>query len=212
MDNPITFLLRREVWQLFCTLTYESPVPGLIGRKKMLLAWLRKLAKLRGVEFESLLWVAREELGELNGRCHYHVLISGLPPSKVTISGNFILMDTWEKLGGGIARVYKYRPQLSGVDYVMKGLEDLGKGYRGAGAEAYEVGKFSAAEADLGLIPARALWRKWRNALEPNRRHRKAREMRAHHRDRSTKGAEPKTWGPAQFPHPADHSGSRLHV
>jgi hypothetical protein len=214
MDSPLTFHARREPWQFFATLTFSgSPEPSGPARAKMLFTWLRKLARAYRLPWTGIFWLAREECGEIGGRVHFHVLVSGLPPRAVSKSSNFALKNLWESIpGGGIARVYVYDTRLSGVQYVMKGLEDGTGWQRNAAGVAYEVGKFSAVEAKSEmLIPARALLRKWSRRVEPDRRHRKAREMRAHQRDRSHRGSSDKTWEPARFPHPADNAG-RVYV
>jgi len=51
-------------------------------------------------------------------------------------------MATWEKLGGGIARVYVFDQSLNGLDYIAKCLD--------AGL-AYETGIFGSGDSDLTL-------------------------------------------------------------
>lgn len=212
MDSPMTFHARREAWELFATLTFKGAVPGQARRMCMLFAWLREVARQAKVSFPKLLWLARAELGEKGGRDHFHVLLSGLPFSGVTTGQCFAAMAAWEGLGGGYARCYIYDPQLSGVTYVMKGLEDSGPSARSAGAVAYEIGKYSRVESNPEmLIPARACLRKWLARAELNRRHRKAREMTSHKRDRSTRGGSRTMAQPARLAHPADLAG-RLFV
>ena len=214
MDSPLTFHARREPWQFFATLTFSgSPEPSGPARARMLFAWVRKICRAFDLPWTGIFWLAREEGGEIGGRFHFHVLVSGLPPKAVTTSGNFILKNLWSGIpGGGIARVYIYQPQLSGVQYVMKGLEDGTASVRNAAGVAYEVEKYSRQEAGSEmLIPARAWLEKCKRRIEPNRRQRKAREMRPHQRDRSHRGRRIETWEPARFPHPADTAG-RVHV
>jgi hypothetical protein len=214
MDSPLTFHARREPWQFFATLTFaRTPEPPAPARLRMVFAWLRKLARAYRLPWTGIFWLAREEGGEIGGRNHYHVLVSGLPPRAVSVSTNFVLKNLWEHLdGGGIARVYIYNPRLSGVDYVLKGFEDGARGVRNAAGVAYEIEKYSRIEAGSEmLIPARAWLEKCKRDAEPNRRQRRAREMRSHQRDRSHRGLSVKTWEPARFLHPADQVG-RVHV
>jgi len=215
MDSPLTFHARREQWQFFATLTFKrTPEPPAPARLRMVFAWLRKVARTYRLPWTGIFWLVREECGEIGGRSHFHILVSGLPPKAVSVASNFILKNLWEKSfdGAGFARVYIYQAQLSGVQYVMKGFEDGSRGQRNAAGIAYEVEKYSRHEAGSGmLIPARAWLLKCLSRTEPNRRQRKAREMRPHQRDRSHRGRQAKTWEPARFPHPADTAG-RVHV
>lgn len=195
-----------EEWQHFATLTFKNPLPPSPARKRMLFAWLRSVCSLRGCRWSALRWLCREEAGEATGRYHYHVLLNGLPPDGVTLAANFILMHAWEKLGGGMARVFIFNGALPGVEYVMKGLSKLDG--RSHGAQCYELGKFAAVEEVTGLIPARSLLWKWQKGVETNRRHRKAHEMRAHKCDRLADRGNRKFWAPKRFPHPADTRAS----
>lgn len=214
MDNPLTFFARRELWQFFATLTFANPLPGVIARRRMLLAWLRVLARKLNCDILDLLWLAREEPGEIGGRPHFHVLLAGLPLRVVLPMTNFFLAHAWRKLGGGHPRCYIYDQRLSGVAYVMKGLEDGGFARRSSGAVAYEIGKYSRAESfespDM-LIPARALLLKWKRHVEPNRRHRKAHEMKAHQCDHATRRGVRPMGRPTSLAHPADLAG-RLYI
>jgi len=200
---------RREPWQFFATLTFKGSEPSRRHRLCMLFAWVRKIARAFQLPCTGIFWLAREEFGEVGGRVHFHVLLSGLPPTACNPGTNHMMRAFWAQVHGGHARVYVYSAGLSAVDYIVKGLEDGGTGKQTAGAVAYEVAKYGALESANSemLIPARALLRKWQRRLEPNRRHRKAREMKSHHRDRSHRGPGVKTWEPARFPHPAELAG-----
>jgi hypothetical protein len=197
---------RRERWQLFATLTFLSPVPGEGARLRMLFAWLRTVAKTGGISFPGLLWIARAEQGEVGSRHHFHVLITGLGPCGVTPAFPFVTMAAWERLGGGMARVYRYETGLSAVDYLMKGLEQLDTSAEGA--QAYEFNKFAGVEAtSLGLIPGHTLLRKWGVVADRNRGLRRAHETKARQCDRSTRRSRQPMGKPARFPHPADLAG-----
>ena len=74
-------------------------------------------------------------------RNHFHALITVLPTSAVSEATCFSWMKIWEGLQGGIARVRVYDSSLSGVEYVLKGVDEA---YFASGANWYELGKFGA--------------------------------------------------------------------
>ena len=149
--------------------TWSRPVkvPGVHERRKMLFAFLRESAKglkrdrsgqrVDSVPFHALHWVAREETGELNGRYHFHLLLSGLPPSRCNTVERFAQKSIWQGVGGGFADVRAFDAQLAGAAYVLKGLEQWSRSQ----ANAYEVGKFKEEEG-RALIVSNALCDKWR--------------------------------------------------
>ena len=138
---PETAHLLRVKWQFFGTLTFKrADMPG-SQRAKMVFALLRKIVQPIHVHWDKLLWVLRLEEGEITQRKHFHLLIGGLPEHLVTKARCFIIMHTWEGLGGGMARVRMYNPRLAGVDYVTKCLGwEAGRTLEGA--NRYEVEKF----------------------------------------------------------------------
>lgn len=164
-----------NTWQFFGSMTYKNK--GTMSeavRRKMQFQFLRRVAALGKLHFNSLEWVIREEFGEATGRLHWHFLIAGMPAHNVTSNTNLFLMGYWEGMGGGMARIRLYDEGQNAASYICKGLEDS------SGANAYEVGKFgyTAPDGSVMLIPAQSLLRQWKRDLEPNRRHRSAREMR----------------------------------
>ena len=158
--NPLQSALNRTPWDVFSTATYESrtasgsplKVPPFFVRRRMLKQWLVKISKAYSVPFEVLLWVAREERGEKNGRFHWHVLVAGLHhvvgrgviPSPNPISDQHRLESLWRQCGksAGFPEVRAYDRRLSGVEYILKGLDDFGN-FNPNVANAYEVGKLS---------------------------------------------------------------------
>lgn len=112
--------------------------------QSMFIGTARGVASLGRIHFKRLLWLLRGEVGEMNGRFHYHALFAGLPPYMVADCNSdqtcLAVMSLWERIGGGIARCRVYDPGLNGVDYCLKGLKlaEL------AGSNFYEMGKFRA--------------------------------------------------------------------
>jgi len=70
---------------------------------------LRRAARCFKKDFHQLLWTLRAENGERAGRAHFHFLLAGFE----TKAACFFLMDRWEKLGGGMARVSVFDPRLN---------------------------------------------------------------------------------------------------
>lgn len=54
-------------------------------------------------------------------------------------------MHKWEGLGGGMARIRKFNPSLTGVDYITKCLSEPD------GGDLYELGKFGLKSCELTL-------------------------------------------------------------
>jgi len=110
--KPEVFHLGRIGWQFFGTLTFKQERLPERVRLSMWFALARVTAGRSRVHFHRLLWVLRQEHGELLGRRHFHYLIGGLPPGTAHPGECFAQMATWEKLGGGIARVYVFDQSL----------------------------------------------------------------------------------------------------
>lgn len=175
--NPVVFNLSLHRWQLFLTLTFDSHdrktgaakrVPKEADRRKMLFAFLHeareglKRSKETGrrievIPWDELMWVAREERGELNGRHHFHILLDGIPSTRMNHTERFVLKAIWNSLGGGFADVRMFDTRLSGVRYVLKGLE----GWSQRNANSYEIRKFDEGHEDRTLIVAKACLEKW---------------------------------------------------
>lgn len=175
--DPIAFNASLHSWAFFVTLTFTSRdkagnavnVPGFGDRRKMVFAFLREVAKgnyrnkqqkrIHSVNFASLLWLAREERGEQGGRYHFHILLDGLPPSRINRTECFSIKSIWTGLGGGWSDVRLFDARLDGVDYVMKGLAQWSPLH----ANAYELAKFSQDEKDRMLILSDSCCRKWQH-------------------------------------------------
>jgi len=139
---PEAFVMRRESWQMFATLTFAQRSIRLARTTSPLFSWLREISNVKGVAFKSLLWVARVEAGELNGRLHYHVVLSGLPQGETNKSTAGLFQRLWEKglrFGMADVRLWDGRDALS---YISKGL-DMSL----AGANLYESAKFGLSQS-----------------------------------------------------------------
>jgi hypothetical protein len=91
-------------------------------------------------------WVLCQESGEITGRLHFHFLIAGLPLYAVQDATSMSIKAQWEKLGGGMARVREYDSREQGLEYLLKCLN-----YQNAGANFYEIGKFSCSADEVML-------------------------------------------------------------
>jgi len=142
LESPDLHVLRGERWQFFGSLTFKSErLPDRV-RQSMFHATFRQLAKELHLHFPRLAWCRREELGEHLGRRHYHFLLTGLPARAASIATCFFLMKTWEKMGGGMARVRLYDQGQDGLAYLTKCLH---------GGDAYETSKFAEGLSHLTL-------------------------------------------------------------
>src|SRR5690606_13325256 len=106
-------------------------------------SYLFRVAKAVGVNFSSLVWVLREECGEIGGRRHFHFLIgqTGLPR---TPAGCAVLKRVWERVvkGRGFGLVKVYDRALHAPAYLSKCLSWVGT----AEGATYELRKFATAE------------------------------------------------------------------
>jgi hypothetical protein len=148
MEAPEADILFKQMWQLFATLTFSGHVPVLRKRMCMSFAWLRQVSRASKIEFSSLLWVLRNERGEIGAREHFHCLIAGLPAGCTEIAWRFRFKNMWESLGGGMARVRRYDTLQSGVSYVTKCLDISWDHDR---ANYYEFRKFLDQSCELTL-------------------------------------------------------------
>jgi len=139
--NPEKHLLESIEWQFFCTYTFKRVEVSEAVWLKMYFSLVRERAEFYGVHFSKLLWVLRKEKGEATQRPHFHALIAGLPNSALHNTDCLAFMTSWERFGGGIARVRLYDKTLTGVEYVMKGVDTA---FTNAGANWYELSKFGA--------------------------------------------------------------------
>lgn len=165
-DNPLLYHLVREPWQWFLTPTFEGKKAwSESSRHKLLHAFLRSTSKRFGkgssrkTRMESLLWIARAETGEINGRPHFHLLLNGFCPGFVNPTSKHWMKHQWETvLNAGFLDCRRYSVDLSGAEYLLKNLE-ADMGWSLEGANAYEVTKFGNAETMVSI--SRSCLRKW---------------------------------------------------
>jgi len=218
--------LSRVPWDMFISPTYASSlangnslaVPTPPVRRCILFEFIRRINEAYNIPDGCLLYVAREEFGELNGRAHWHILLGGLHhiagrgirPSPNIKSDTYRLIALWKKCGksAGIVDSRAFDARLSGVDYIMKGLK-YGD-YSTDQANAYEMNKFCEDEEGRQLILAPSVLR-YLALRSRNRRHQKARDMKLHRRDRSARGISNYV-KPDRLSHPYDDATTRLYV
>lgn len=149
MENPAVHLLSRVPWQFFVTLTWKSVKTERV-QWCTLFAYLRTLGGWTGGHFHHLLWAARQERGEVNGREHFHLLVGGMPKRCICLSFIHASRNVWRKHGGGYSRVTPYVAGLGAVEYSFGGdvrdgdnLRIMRKG--SVAGTAYENRKFGHA-------------------------------------------------------------------
>ena len=151
--SPLVYALRDTPWQVFGTFTFMNPLPVNREAEVLVRNTMRKACRMAHVHFESAWFLTRGELGELNGRFHYHMLVGNFPPLASTSGFCLDLKSYWSKLRlnvgsfagvhGDICQVWPYGPTLDGVGYVMKGIER----YEFAGEACdYELTKFGLSD------------------------------------------------------------------
>lgn len=168
MSGLLTHIQRTD-WDLFVTCTYRnSRTMSEKIRRGMQFEFLRRLAEMGGgrrkSSFSELLWVIREEFGEVTNRLHWHCLLSGLPKGIISENTCLFMMGFWEGIGGGMSRIRVYNAEADGASYITKGLE--ARDWTTQGANGYEVGKFRnyQSEESLMLIPSASLTSQWKAA------------------------------------------------
>ena len=75
--------------------------------------------------------------------------LAGLPTRKSLISTCFFLMNLWEEMGGGMARIELFDPRLNAGAYLTKDLARLGNASLSRGF--HETGKFSWGDCTLTI-------------------------------------------------------------
>ena len=164
MDTPELLVLSRIEWELFATLTFKSERLPERVRLSLFFALLREFCAEFDLRFRYLLWCLRQERGEVSGRRHFHLLLAGVRGTLVNQTTCFWLMDKWEKLGGGMARIHVFDSRLNAGSYILKrcgfsrNAVDLG--------DAYESAKFASKACELML--ADRVWKVagWRSGYE----------------------------------------------
>ena len=163
MGAPELQILNKIAWQFFATLTFKSERLPERVRLSLFFALLREFCAEFDLKFAYLLWCLRQESGETFGRRHFHFLLGGAREALVNLTTCFWLMDKWEKLGGGMARIHVFDSRLNAGSYILKrngfsNAVDLG--------DAYESAKFASKACELML--ADRVWRVagWRSGYE----------------------------------------------
>lgn len=141
-ESPDTHILSKVDWQFWVTLTFKREVMPEKVRQSLWFSLLRDLAGWWRVDFRRLLWLRRSELGEKAGRFHYHALLAGLPDAAVSRPTCFAIKNDWERLGGGMSRVYVYAKDRNALAYMLPAEFVLTPG----GAQ-YEAEKFRGSAA-----------------------------------------------------------------
>ena len=155
MESPEIHVLNRIRWQFFGTLTFKSERLSERRRYHMAYAHLRQIAKQFRVPFKGLLWVLRQEEGEMFGRLHFHYLLAGLDRRNVHPTTCHWIMNQWEDIGGGMARVSRFDPRLNAGAYLLKDLSFDDSSLAGG---AYESAKFGSGTCQLTI--AHSVWKK----------------------------------------------------
>jgi hypothetical protein len=120
METPELHILNKIAWQFFATLTFKSERLPERVRLPVFFAMLREFRAQFDLEFPYLLWCLRQERGESLGRRHFHCLLAGVRGALVNLTTCFWLMDKWEELGGGMARIHVFDPRLNAGSYILK--------------------------------------------------------------------------------------------
>jgi hypothetical protein len=129
--------LARIEWDYFTTHTFINPIPKPYTRVAMFWRWASDISKVCGVPLKNLLIALRCEQGEIGARPHLHALVGAVPGcNKMSLRSR--MFRQWKIIANnGDADFRLYDRSLGGADYICKCL----------GANAYEVNKFSLAEA-----------------------------------------------------------------
>jgi len=147
MEKPDVYILSQVDWQFWVTLTFKKDaLTSEKLRQSLWFALLRGLAGWWRVDFHRLLWVRRAENGEFTARLHWHALVAGLPDQAKHRSTCFSIKNYWEKLGGGMARVYVYDKSRTALSYMLKPSLDGTDSSMSEGGRHYESGKFGRAD------------------------------------------------------------------
>jgi len=142
MESPDTYILSKVDWQFWITLTFKSERSTEKLRQSLWFSLLRDTAGWWRVDFNRLLWIRRSELGEQAGRFHYHALLGGLPDEAVNRASCFAIKNDWERLGGGMARVYVYAKDRNALAYMMPDAS-----VASCGGMQYEAAKYGGSSS-----------------------------------------------------------------
>lgn len=161
VTSPLVHAIRDVPWQVFGTFTFKTPLPVNREAEVLIRNLQRKACRMAHVHCESGFFLTRGELGELNGRFHYHTLFGNFPPFASASGFCLDLRNYWHGLRrhrgnlvwtregnlspmqGDGAQVWPYDSALDGVKYVMKGLDRY---EFAAEARDYELTKFGLSD------------------------------------------------------------------
>jgi hypothetical protein len=162
----LELLARFPGWEWFGTLTFAGRVGSERKCRAFAINYFHRVAKALGISNSSLMWVLREEEGEIGGRRHFHFLLGTSQKLPMTIAGIAILERIWTRVGRGrgFAKVRAYDKALSGVSYVTKCLSTVAT----PGAASYEVKKFGTSREPL--VFSDSLVRRLARMMEPENR------------------------------------------
>lgn len=153
MINSLSFHLQKVRFYAYVTLTFGGNWNAKKTRNKVerLYSWLRFIYghHCEDRAINGKVWLAAEELGEMNDRFHVHLLLGSFPKHP-TRGDCFAMQHAWkETFKGGFAKIRPYTPSLNGVDYVLKTLNlvDL----RAVSSETSKVRVQTLAGAHVGL-------------------------------------------------------------
>jgi len=151
MESADVYILSQVDWQFWITLSFKSDaLQSEKLRQSLWFALLRDLAGWWRKDFRNLLWVRRAETGEISARLHWHAVLGGLPDEASSRPTCFAIKNDWERLGGGMARVYVYDKRRTALAYMLDlpGVSSCGPqstGVMSDGAQDYESRKFGQA-------------------------------------------------------------------
>jgi hypothetical protein len=124
---PEYYALQEIRWQWFIGLTFNSQRLSTRIRKRMVDAWLLRLAAVRP-EYQRLQAVYRFESGTSGEHFHAHVLIAGL--TYIPLKFRDTAQHLWMKQGRGFSSIRKYDPKRDGLGYVLKKPASYGRSQR----------------------------------------------------------------------------------
>ena len=127
--------LARVQWDLFCSPTFKGNVPRPSIAYGLVFRWGQDLAKHCQVPYKHLLLAIRGELGEKNGRFHFHCLVGGTHTRNYESLAHYGEWLWKHSTGGARIDARPYDRSQAGADYICKCL----------GANAYELNKYNLA-------------------------------------------------------------------
>jgi hypothetical protein len=120
--SPYYHAFRRVPWQFCLSLTFEEPVPSERVRLSMFRSLMRKFARKTHLHFDRLIWLLREENGDLDGRAHFHAVACGVSFRWLGQSTVRWLETEWKRTRGGTAKVEIYDPSIP-FDFLQYALK-----------------------------------------------------------------------------------------